>query len=158
VPAPEPSLASPVIRDVICVVIRCVMQKRTMALARSRPDFAAHTRAVRATFPEVVGALRELLGAQLVAYLGSVRETRAVRQWADGTREPSDAVQQRLRVALQVATMLSEAESPQIAQAWMQGLNPQLDDRSAARLVREGDIQEVGPAVIGAARVFLVSG
>jgi hypothetical protein len=126
-----------------------------MVVADSRPGFSAHTLAVRATFPEVVQALRERLGPRLVAYLGSVRETRAVHQWADGTREPSDAVQQRLRVALQVAAMLEEQESPRIAQAWMQGLNPQLDDRSPARLLREGDLQEVGPAVIGAARAFV---
>jgi hypothetical protein len=40
----------------------------------------------------------------------------------------------------------------------MQGLNPQLEDRSPARLLREGELQEVGPAVIGAARAFLVGG
>jgi hypothetical protein len=129
-----------------------------MAVADSRPGFAAHTLAVRATLPEAVQALRDLLGPQLVAYLGSVRETRAVHQWADGVREPSAAVQQRLRVALQVAAMLADAESPRIAQAWMQGLNPQLDDRSPARLLRDGDLDEVGPAVIGAARAFLVGG
>jgi hypothetical protein len=129
-----------------------------MAATDSRPGLTAHTLAVRATFPEVVAQLRELVGPRLVAYLGSVRETRAVHQWADATREPSDAVQQRLRLALQVAAMLSEPESPRIAQAWMQGLNPQLDDRSPARLIREADPQEVGPAVIGAARAFLVGG
>jgi hypothetical protein len=129
-----------------------------MAVADSRPGLAAHTLAVRATFPEVVQALRDVLGPRLVAYLGSVRETRAVHQWADASREPSDAVQQRLRVALQVAAMLSEQESPRIAQAWMQGLNPQLDDRSPARLLREGDLDEAGPAVIGAARAFLIGG
>jgi len=99
-----------------------------------------------------------VLGARLVAYLGSVRETRAVNQWAEGTREPSAEVQQRLRVALQVALTLADAESPQIAQAWFQGLNPQLDDRSPARLVREGDVEEVGPSVIAAARAFLIGG
>lgn len=129
-----------------------------MAVTDSRPGFAAHTLAVRSTFPEVAGALRELLGPQLVAYLGSVRETRAVHQWADGVREPSAVVQQRLRVALQVAAMLAEGESPRIAQAWFQGLNPQLDDRSPARLLRDGDVDEVGPAVIGAARAFLIGG
>jgi hypothetical protein len=97
-----------------------------VAVTDPRPGFAAHTLAVHSTFPEVARTLRELLGPQLVAYLGSVRETRAVHQWADGVREPSGAVQQRLRVALQVAAMLAEAESPGIAQAWMQGLNPQL--------------------------------
>jgi hypothetical protein len=129
-----------------------------MAATASRPGLAAHTLAVRSTFPEVVGALRELLGPRLVAYLGSVRETRAVHQWAEGARAPSDAVQQRLRVALQVASMVSEVEGPRIAQAWLQGLNPQLEDRSPARLLREGELQEVGPAVIGAARAFLVGG
>lgn len=129
-----------------------------MAVTAPRPGLTAHTLAVRATFPEVAAELRTLLGPRLTAYLGSVRETRAVHQWADGVREPSEAVQQRLRLALQVAAMLSEAESPRIAQAWMQGLNPQLDDRSPARLIREADPQEVGPPVIGAARAFLVGG
>jgi hypothetical protein len=129
-----------------------------MAATASRPGLAAHTLAVRSTFPEVAAALRDLLGPRLVAYLGSVRETRAVHQWAGGERAPADAVQLRLRVALQVASMLAEAEGPRIAQAWMQGLNPQLEDRSPARLLREGELQEVGPAVIGAARAFLVGG
>lgn len=129
-----------------------------MAATASRPGLAAHTLAVRSTFPEVVTALRELLGPRLVAYLGAVRETRAVHQWADGARAPSDAVQQRLRVTLQVASMVAEVEGPRIAQAWLQGLNPQLDDRSPARLLREGELQEVGPAVVGAARAFLVGG
>jgi hypothetical protein len=129
-----------------------------MAATASRPGLAAHTLAVRSTFPEVVGALRELVGPRLVAYLGSVRETRAVHQWADGARAPSEAVQQRLRVALQVASMVAEVEGPRIAQAWLQGLNPQLEDRSPARLLREAELQEVGPAVIGAARAFLVGG
>jgi hypothetical protein len=126
-----------------------------MAVTDSRPGFAAHTLAVRSTFPEAVGALRELLDPQLVAYLGSVRET---RRCISGRGRTPAAVQQRLRVALQVAAMLAEAESPRIAQAWMQGLHPQLDDRSPARLSREGDVDEVGPAVIRAARAFLIGG
>jgi hypothetical protein len=129
-----------------------------MSVAQSRPDFAAHTKAVRASFPEVVAELRAVLGARLVAYLGSVNETRAVRQWADGDRAPGEDVRQRLRVALQVALPLADTESPQIAQAWFQGLNPQLDDRSPARILREGDLEEVGPAVIAAARAFLIGG
>lgn len=129
-----------------------------MAIAHSRLDFTAHTRAVRASFPEVVADLRDVLGARLVAYLGSVRETRAVNQWADGSRDPSDDVKQRLRVALQVALTLAGAESKELAQAWFQGLNPQLDDRSPAWLLREGDIDEFGPGVIAAARAFLVGG
>jgi hypothetical protein len=115
---------------------------------------------MRASFPEVVGELRQLLGARLVAYLGGVRETRAVHQWADndGGRRPSAEVQQRLRLALQVALPIAEADSNEIAQAWFQGLNPQLDDRSPARMLRDGDLEEAGPAVVAAARAFLVGG
>jgi hypothetical protein len=129
-----------------------------VTVTQGRPDFAAHTKAVRASFPEVVSELRAVLGARLVAYLGSVGETRAVRQWADGDREPGEDIRNRLRVALQVALPLAEAESPQIAQAWFQGLNPQLNDRSPARILREGELEEVGPSVIAAARAFLIGG
>jgi hypothetical protein len=115
---------------------------------------------MRASFPEVVGELRQLLGARLVAYLGGVRETRAVHQWADNddARQPSTEVQQRLRLALQVALPIADADSNEIAQAWFQGLNPQLDDRSPARMLRDGDFEEAGPAVVAAARAFLVGG
>jgi len=124
----------------------------------ARPDYAAHIRAVRSSFPEVVAALREILGLKLCAYLGSVKETRAVNEWADGVREPSETVRRRLRLAFQVAEAIAEVDGAEVARAWFQGLNPQLDDRSPARLLREGDIDEVGPEVIGAERAFLVGG
>lgn len=129
-----------------------------MSATDSRPDLVAHTRSVRASFSEVVTELRSLLGARLVAYLGSVGETRAVREWAEESRSPSAEVQQRLRVALQVAIPLAEAESSEIAQAWFQGLNPQLDDHSPASVLRAGDPDETGPAVIAAARAFMIGG
>ncbi len=66
--------------------------------------------------------------------------------------------QQRLRHALVVAMTSADADGPQITQAWFQGLNPQLDDRSPARLLREGELEDVGPAVTAAARAFLVGG
>ena len=124
----------------------------------ARPDYDAHARAIRSTFPEVVREIRDILDAKLCAYLGSVKETRAVNQWAEGSREPSDDVQRRLRTALQAAAPIADADSAAVAQAWFQGLNPQLDDRSPLRLLREGDLDEVGPDVIAAARAFLVGG
>jgi hypothetical protein len=38
-----------------------------------------------------------LIPVRFCAYLGSVKETRAVNEWAEGIREPSEAVQRRLR-------------------------------------------------------------
>ena len=123
----------------------------------ARPDLA-HVHATRAPFDQVASSLRELLGAKLTAYLGSVKETRAVNQWAGGEREPSEAVQLRLRHALQVALMIADADGAGVARAWFQGMNPQLDDRSPARLLRDGELDEVGAEVLGAARAFLVGG
>ena len=38
---------------------------------------------------------------------------------------------------------------------WFQGLNPELDDRSPARLLREEGLDEVGPQILAAARGFV---
>lgn len=129
-----------------------------MAIAAPRPDLEAHAHAIRADFATVARELRELLGARLTAYLGSVKETRAVHEWAEEGRRPSELTQRRLRLALQVALMISAEDGPEITQAWFQGLNPELDDRSPARLIREGDLEEVGPLTVASARAFLVGG
>ena len=108
---------------------------------------------------ELVAALRSLLGAKLVAYIGGVKETRAVRQWAEGSRKianPSDV--ERLRVAYRAARMVNLKDNTQIVQAWFQGLNPFLDDVSPARVLRDGGIDTDGPRVIAAARQYAAVG
>jgi hypothetical protein len=108
---------------------------------------------------ELVTALRNLLGAKLVAYIGGVKETRAVRQWAEGSRKIAsrDDVE-RLRVAYRAARMINVRDNTQVVQAWFQGLNPFLDDVSPARLLRDSDIDADGPRVIAAAREFAAVG
>lgn len=127
--------------------------------AGSRPDLQAHDYAIRAPFPFVAKELTEILGAKLVAYIAGVSETRAVQEWSARGREPkAPGVAPRLRLAFQVARLISQRDSHEVAQAWFQGLNPQLGDRSPARLLREGDIAEVGPEIVAAARAFVVGG
>ncbi|TSE00082.1 hypothetical protein FOS14_09720 [Skermania sp. ID1734] len=126
-----------------------------MTLADQRPDLIAYAEATRMSAAELVTALRGMLGAKLVAYLGGVKETRAVRQWAEGTRTIASPVdQERLRIAYRAARMITERDRPEVAQVWFQGLNPTLDDRSPAWLLREGALDEVGPQVLAAARQF----
>ena len=122
------------------------------------PDLAAYEQAARLPFPAVVQQLSGLLGAKLVAYLSGVRETNAVRQWGNGVSSAQAPIPQRLRLALQVAMLIAQHDSARVVQAWFQGLNPQLEDRSPARLLREGDLHEVGPEVLSAARVFTSGG
>ena len=119
-------------------------------------ELACHSRAMRTSLPGVVGELSEVLGSTLVAYIGGVRETRAVRQWAEGSRVPSRATARRLRLAYEVASCIAEREGREVAQAWFQGLNPLLDEVSPARLLREGDVDRDGPSLVRAERAFLV--
>ncbi len=128
------------------------------AVTPPRGGLKAHQDSVRLPGPELVRDLTELLGAKLVAYLGSVQEARAVRQWADGGRAPSGEVMTRLRTAYHVAALLGEHDPRAVVQAWFQGMNPELDDIAPARLLREGRIDEVGPAVLAAARTFTSAG
>ncbi|WP_448392083.1 hypothetical protein [Mycolicibacterium sp. XJ879] len=128
-------------------------------LTSAKPDLDAYNSAMSMSTAELVTVLRDLLGSKLVAYLGKVKETRAVRQWADGTRtiaNPTDV--DRLRVAYRAAAMITARESAEVAQSWFQGLNPLLDDRSPARVLRDGDLEEVGPQVLTAARQFAAVG
>ena len=125
----------------------------------ARPELQAHDWAMRTSFADVVKRVEELLTSRLVAYLAGVQETRAVHEWAGGQREVRSAsVEARLRLAGQVAVFLADGETPRVVQAWFQGLNPYLDDRSPARLLREGEFEEVGPEVIAAARAFALRG
>ena len=107
---------------------------------------------------EVSTRLVDLLGAKLVAYVGSTSETRTVQQWSSGEREPTDDVNLRLRAAHRAASLLREKEAATVVQAWFQGMNRRLDDVAPARLLREGDIAEAGPAVLAAARAFAGQG
>lgn len=121
----------------------------------ARPDLAAYEEATRASKNAVVTQLRDLLGVRLVAVIAGVKETRAVHEWADSDRPiRTPGVEVRLRTALQAARMISDAESSVVAQSWMQGLNPALNDQSPARVLREGDIDEDGASVLAAARAF----
>lgn len=108
---------------------------------------------------QLVTALRDLLGAKLVAYLGGVKETRAVRQWAEGTRAVGNPLDlERLRIAYRAARMITERDSIEVAQVWFQSLNPMLDERSPARSLREGEVDEAGRQILAAARQFAAIG
>lgn len=126
-----------------------------MSTSHSRPDLAASAAAGRMTAPELVAELRELLGAKLVAYLGLVQSTRVVREWANGTRTiDNERDIERFRIAYLAARLITACDEPQVAQTWFQGLNPILDDQPPALLLREGDVADVGPKILSAARQF----
>lgn len=124
----------------------------------SQPGHRAYQDSVRLDTGGIVTGLRDILGAQLVAYLGRVSNTRSVREWAEGSRAPGADVVQRLRTAYYVVGILMERERAKTVQAWFQGMNPELGDQSPAALLRTEPLDEIGPMVISAARSFATHG
>ena len=123
-----------------------------------RPDLAAHRRAVQATFSEIVAEVAAILGKKLTAYIGGVKDTRVIERWMQGGVDPYKDADQRIRLAFQIAKTLSDHDSPRVVQAWFTGLNPELQDRVPIRLLREGDLETVGPEILGAVRAFVAGG
>jgi hypothetical protein len=115
----------------------------------------AYNESIRQDVPHIVSALRARLGAKLVAYLANVTETRAVRAWAEGERAPSPTAERRLRLAFQVATLIDRSEGDGVAATWFQGMNPQLGDRSPARVLHEDEPDDAMSRVLAAAKGFV---
>lgn len=116
----------------------------------------AHEKALRAPVSEIVGLLQDLLTRRLTAYLANVQSGKTITRWATGevTEIRDVEVEQRLRVAYEVATLLLEHDSQQVVRTWFIGLNPKLDDTPPVNVIREGRLQEV----LAAARSYVVGG
>jgi hypothetical protein len=119
-----------------------------------RPDHAAHREAITLQFGEIVKRLIDIVGRKLTCYLASVKDGRALDRWIGGI-EPYRDVEARLRFAYQLVKTLSDHDSPTVVQAWLTGVNPELGDRVPLRLIKEGDLNEIAPEVLGAARAFV---
>lgn len=122
-----------------------------------RAGLEAYRESLSAPFPELVSRLVTIIGRKLTAYIANVKDVRAVDRWMNGNEAYGD-VESRLRFAFQVVRTLTEHDSPQVVQAWLMGVNPELGDRVPVRLLREGDLNIIGPEVLGAARAFIAGG
>lgn len=122
-----------------------------------RPGLEAHREAMSLPFPELVSRLTGYIGRKLAAYVGGVKDVRSVDGWMKGKAPYGDA-EARLRLAFQVVRTLIDHDSPRIVQAWLMGVNPELNDRIPLRLMREGDLNVVGSEVMAAARAFIAGG
>lgn len=105
-----------------------------------------------------VCALRDTLGAKLVAYVAGVNTTSKVRAWAEGQQQPTDLASVQLAIAVE-AMRWANRDSAQVLQAWMMGMNPLLGDNAPACMIRDAttdqQLQDVRERVIHAAYVQL---
>ena len=127
------------------------MEAAESSVTRFSSDVFAHEHAMALPMGEVVRELVQLLGATTVALIGGVSETRAVAQWMNG-REPQRP--HVLRFALQIGKMIATPGDGEVARAWFNGSNPQLDDRVPVAMLRSAPLQEVQAPLLEAARSF----
>lgn len=125
--------------------------------ARPRLDLEAYRKATAADFPTVVESLMQIIGRKLTAYVASVKDARALDRWKEGAA-PQKNVERRIRLTYHVVSMLAGYDSGPVIQAWLTGLNPELDDAVPAKLLREGDVEQDGKRVLNAARAFVAGG
>jgi hypothetical protein len=114
-------------------------------------EIRAHDHAISSNIRDVVRELVDVLGATMVAAIGGVGETRAVKQWM------SDRDPQRphvLRFALQLAWVICENGDKHMARAWFSASNPHLNDNVPLLLLRQRDLSDVQASLMAAARAF----
>jgi hypothetical protein len=118
-----------------------------------RADIDSHALAMRTPLSQIAQELEQALGQRLTAVIAGVADAKAVGQWGRGARVPHPDTEQRLRDAYYVTRLLLDVESPSTVRAWFSGMNPDLDDRAPALMLRDDPSR-----VLQAARSFLAHG
>jgi hypothetical protein len=131
---------------------------KSTTVSDQRPGLRAYEDSVRLPFPELVTQLREILGVRLVAYMGGVKSTRPVSEWAAGLGRPGELERERLQHAYHVAALLRERYDAATVQSWFKGLNPSLNDTAPAQVISTGDPVAVAGEVLAAAKSFAYVG
>jgi len=122
-----------------------------------RPGLRAYRESLSLAFPDLVASLANSIGRKLTTYVAGVKDVRALDRWMEGTEAYGDA-EPRLRLTFQVVRTLLDHDPPNVVQAWLTGVNPELGDRVPLRLLREGDLEVIAPEVLAAARAFISGG
>jgi hypothetical protein len=122
----------------------------------ARPGLRAHVDSTRLSFQDLVTQVTAIIGRKLTAYIAGV-DVRTVDRWVQGSKPYGDA-EARLRFTYQVIVPLADHDKPAVVQSWLTGLNPELKDRTPIRLLREQDLEVVGPEILGAVRAFIAGG
>ena len=129
-----------------------------MALAAvDQLDQLSYRESLNRDFSDIVRYLADSIGYKLTAYIAHRRHTERVQAWIDGKDSYGD-VEARLRLAFRVVKLLRSRDSAAVVAAWLQGLNPELDERVPIAMLRDGMPQAEGKEVLAAARAYVAGG
>ena len=121
--------------------------------SRSAADRAAHERSVGLGVAEIAAVLQAQLGQALLGVIVG-KNARTLARWAHTAVRPPHASEKLLRDTFQVFEILTSVDSPDVARAWLMGMNPDLDDASPAEALADGRSREV----MAAARSYIAAG
>ncbi|MGI8553030.1 MAG: XRE family transcriptional regulator [Dehalococcoidia bacterium] len=113
----------------------------------------AHAQTARASVESMADELRDLFGSRVLATILGIADAKAIRRYVLGEQRPQPSVEQHLRTCFQIAKLLQQIESASTIRAWFMGMNPLLEDRAPASLVRTEPER-----VMQAARSFVAQG
>lgn len=88
----------------------------------------------------------------------AARRTFGCLGWAEGSAQPGEVDQERLRQAFHAAALLRERYDTSTVQSWFKGMNPSLNDEAPAQVLRERDPLAGARDVIAAAKSFAYIG
>jgi hypothetical protein len=105
---------------------------------------------------EIVAQLSDMIGPKFVAYATSVTEPYVIQDWINGKTVPPGDAEGRIRLTYAVSKIVNDRfHDRDTLQAWLQGKNPDLNDRSAVVMIRLAeDPSKVEFELISAAQTF----
>lgn len=126
--------------------------------ATHKPTLEIEADAARIDIAKIAAYLQEHIGQQPTAYLGGLKDTKTVGQWAAGKVHPRDTASLRLRHAYHATRLLVESFGDETAKAWLFGTNSHLGDEAPAFVLRHARLPEEVTPIVRAARAFAEPG
>jgi hypothetical protein len=105
---------------------------------------------------DTVEELVSIIGKKFVAYIASENDGRIIDRWISAELSPLPKVNSRLELALKACRIILERFDETTVQAWIQGANPELDDKVVLVMLRlETDLDKLDHELTAAAKYFL---
>lgn len=118
-------------------------------------EATAYRSSVRETPAVLAGWLLDALGPRMTTAALGLQEANAVRQYARGEAALSADCERRLRLLYRVTRMIADTYSGPVAQAFLRGSNPELDDQSPLLVIAQRPVDAAADEVLGAVHAFL---
>jgi hypothetical protein len=101
--------------------------------------------------------MTKTIGSELTACIAGLEDIRSLDAWIAGEK-PLREVENRVRFAYEIVCTLREGNAYGVVQSWLTEINPELGDQVPLRLLRDGDLESIGPRILKAASSFVVGG